>query len=160
MLFPHENDPAYQALCGLEDLIADFVAVGATAPFKQRLQRAIARLSEALVELADDPQRGAREALLFRALLDCRKAANAIRLLHKGRVFDRKTRAVAFELLSDIAQRLIDRIHTLRGSLRPAPLPLATFNDATLEPVADGTAPPRPPGEDGVTQTTKRDSRS
>src|SRR5439155_2257237 len=47
-LFPHHDDAAYQKLAEIEELVADFRARRGTAPFRQRLQRAIARLSESL----------------------------------------------------------------------------------------------------------------
>lgn len=143
VLFPQYNDPAYQALGKLEELIGEFVARRSTAPLKQRLQRAVARLSEALVELADDEQRAGRETLLFRALLDCRKAANAVDLLYKDRVLDRATRNMAFDLLAQIAQLLIDRIHALQGVTPPMPLAKPVLDDARGETgSAEETSPP------------------
>ena len=148
LLFPQYNDPAYQALGKFEELIGELVGRRSTVPFKQRLQRAVARLSEALVELADDHSRAGREALLFRALLDCRKAANAVDLLFKDRVLDRATFASAMELLAEIAQLLIDRIHALQGLTSPVPLPRPVFDDASAEPQAEATrAPPSNGGE-------------
>jgi hypothetical protein len=152
LLFPYFNDPAYQALGDLEELIASFVPTNSTSHFKQRLQRAIARISEALVEFAGDEPDASNESLLFGALRDCRKAGNAVIFLSRGGVFARETRARAFELLSDIVQLLIDRIHALRGLPRPLPLPRPTFEDALPTGVVEATSPEpqngvgRPPG--------------
>jgi hypothetical protein len=152
-LFPHHNDPAYQSLGDLEELIAGFVATGTTAPFKQRLQRAIARISEALVELADDGGSAQREGLLFKALVDCRKAGNGVTFLYRARVLPHETRVRAFDLLSDIVQELINRVHALRGLPRPMPLARPTFADdigAARSQAADSApqvADRKPPGE-------------
>jgi hypothetical protein len=152
LLFPYLDDPAYQSLGDLEELIASFVATNSTTAFKQRLQRAIARISEALVDFAADEHDASNESLLFGALRDCRKAGNAVLFLCRAGVFARETRARAFELLSDVVQLLIDRIHSLRGLPRPLPLPRPTFGDvlpsataeaASSEPEASIEKPPR-----------------
>jgi hypothetical protein len=138
LLFPHLDDPAYQKLGDLEELVATFVATRSTAPFKQRLQRAIARLSEALVEYVDADGDPGREVLLFSGLRDCRKAANAIQMLYRAGVLPAKFRAAAFELLADIAQLLIERIRALVGLPSPGTLPRPVFED-----VERNDTPPR-----------------
>lgn len=114
-LFPFLEDEAYLKLTELEEVVAPLVATRQTAPFKERLQRAMARLSDELVDLSDESDRIVRERLLFRGLRDCRRAANAIYFLYKAGVIDRDWRDVAFELLADIAETLIERIHHLLG---------------------------------------------
>jgi hypothetical protein len=129
LLFPHLKDPAYQKLEELEELVATIVATSSTVPFKQRMQRAIARLSDALVEYADAEGNPGREVLLWPALRDCRKAANAVQLLYRARIFSATFRATAFELLGDIAQLLIERISSLLGLPSPGALPRPVFDD-------------------------------
>jgi hypothetical protein len=131
VLFPHQDDPAYQKVEELEELVAPLVGSRSTQPFKDRLQRAIARLSDALVDCVDEDDECRRERVLFRGLRDCRKAASAVRLLSRAGVLTRALRTTAFELLADIAQSLIERIHDLLGM--PTPGPLAQSSDVAPE---------------------------
>ena len=118
-LFPHQDDAAYQKLASIEELVADFKARRGTAPFRQRLQRAIARLSESLVEYCDSGSDAERNDLLLHGLRDCRKAASAVEMLYRARVCDRNAASTLLDLLADIAQILIDRLSELDG--RPSP---------------------------------------
>jgi hypothetical protein len=131
VLFPHQDDPAYQKVEELEELIAPLVGSRATQPFKDRLQRAIVRLADALVDNIDEDDECRRERVLFRGLRDCRKAASAVRLMFRAGVITRALRTTAFELLANVAQTLIERIHELLGL--PTPGPLAPSVDVTPE---------------------------
>lgn len=144
ILFPHLNDPAYQKLGELEELVANFIARRATSPFKQRLQRAIAKLSEELVEYADGERDAGTEPLLCDALLNCRKAASAVQLLFRAGVFTRHVAVAAFELLADIVQLLIERLCLARGLVPPGPLPRPVLEmlEGAEDGETDGGAPP------------------
>jgi hypothetical protein len=142
LLFPHQDDPAYQKLADFEELVAPWTPSNSTTPMKQRLQRAIARLSESLVDYADidsDPDR--ERMLLLGGLRDCRKAANAVHLLYRARVIARVSRVAAFELLADIAQLLIERLHALLGLPPPGMLPRPLLVDVVSEPSSEAGSP-------------------
>jgi hypothetical protein len=129
LLFPHRDDPAYQKLAELEELVAPCMARRTTAAFKQRMQRAIAKLSDGLVEYAHEEDDTVREPLLIRALFDCRRILNTVEFLHRAGVLTRLCCSEAFELLADIAQLLIDRIHELRGIAAPGALARPALNE-------------------------------
>jgi hypothetical protein len=143
-LFPHLDDPAYRKLVALEELVANFVAKRATSSFKQRLQRAIARVSETLVELADSERSVGSEPLLADALLNCRKAANAVQFLHRAGIFTRACAVAAFDLLADIVQMLIERLCEARGLPAPEHLARPLFDEG-VGAMQDETAAARPP---------------
>jgi hypothetical protein len=137
LLFPHHNDPAYLKLGDLEELLAPFVATRATSPFRERLQRAIARLSDALVEYGDEHSESQHATLLLRGLRDCRKAANMVHFLFRAGALTRQCRATAFDLLADIAQILIERIHAALGLPPPGQLSRPDVTDDESSKIED-----------------------
>jgi hypothetical protein len=142
VLFPHHDDPAYRKLGDLEELVASLTARRATASFKLRLQRAVARVADTLVEYADSSEGAGCEPALLDALLQCRKAASSVEMLYRAGVLGRAGRCKAFELLADIIEILIDRIRSLRGLPSIAPLPRPVFAEppGTSEAVGKGDA--------------------
>ena len=143
-LFPHLNDPAYQKLADLEELVANFIARRSTSAFKQRLQRGIAKLSEALVDYAGDEPGAAGEPVLVEALRNCRRIACAVHMLYRAGIFARRLAQAAFELVADIVQILIERLCETRGLEPPGllrrPVLEPLEGDVTDEP--EGGAPP------------------
>jgi hypothetical protein len=137
-LFPHADDRAYQKLAELEERVSTVKARRGTAPFKQRLQRAIVRVSEYLVEYSNDGDEAGREEVVLRALGDCRKAVSAIEMMFRGGAFTRETASTLAAIIADIAQILIDRVYELRGAEVPTPLSRPAF----METLAEATSGP------------------
>lgn len=137
-LFPHADDRAYQKLAELEERVSAVKARRGTAPFKQRLQRAIVRVSEYLVDYSNDGDEAGREEMMLRALGECRKAFSAIEMMFRGGAFSRETASTLVNIVADIAQILIDRVYELRGAASPTPLTRPglseTLAEATNEP--------------------------
>jgi hypothetical protein len=147
-LFPHADDPAYQKLAELEARVGTVKARRGTAPFKQRLQRAIVRISEYLVDYSNgDDEAGREEEWMLRAVCDCRDAASAIERMFRGGAFTRKTATQLRDIITDVAQIVVDRVYKLRGtplpSPRPRPLLAKTITENDAAPQAAKPARPR-----------------
>jgi hypothetical protein len=140
-LFPHADDRAYQKLAELEERVSTIKARRGTAPFKQRLQRAIVRVSEYLVEYSNDGDEAGREEVLLRALGDCRKAVSAIEMMFRGGAFSRETASKLVNIVADIAQILIDRVYELRGAQASAPLTRPVLTETLAEASNETTLP-------------------
>jgi hypothetical protein len=143
LLFPHLEDPAYQKVCALEELVSTFVGKRSTSPFKERLQRAIARIADAVVDYTDADGDAHRALALSTALRACRKAAIAVEMLYRAGVCTPTCRAKAFEWLGDIAQLLIERICALLDLPAPGILPRPKFEEVGHQEVPPKSqAPP------------------
>jgi hypothetical protein len=143
LLFPHLEDPAYPKVCALEELVSTFIASRSTSPFKERLQRAIARIADAVVEYSDADGDANRDLALSTALRACHKAAIAVEMLYRAGVCTPTCRAKAFEWLGDIAQLLIERICALLDLPTPGLLPRPMFEEVGRDEVPPKSqAPP------------------
>src|SRR5215470_3693471 len=84
--FPHEDDNAFALVLQLQSLIVEIAPVRGTAILRNKLQRALARLADCLIESASGTASGRREHLHELALLSCRRIAGFLRLLNSAAV--------------------------------------------------------------------------
>ncbi len=113
-VFPHEKDEAFLIVVKLQTSVAHIPFHRGTGVLRSKLQRAIVRLADCLIEVASGPAGSRREHLDELAILSCRKAAGFLRLLKAAAVLNEQQHADCRSLLVQITQLLIQRMREWR----------------------------------------------
>src|SRR5260370_14616255 len=118
--FPYDQDDAFETLLQMESLMTEIVPIRGTAVHRNRVQLALARLADCLIESASGVTPARQERLLEIAVLSCRRIAGFLRVLRYAAVLNIQQHERQQALVKQITELLTRRLASLIRALPEA----------------------------------------